>query len=66
MKPGILLDFDVADRIVLASMQDQLKYLKKELKDFKKGKQYMHPDDAFNSEFKFIPALETLINYYGG
>lgn len=64
MSNGIMLDFDTADRITLLVMHDQLKYLRKELEDFKEGK-WLHPEDVTNN-IKIIAALELLIPYYGG
>jgi hypothetical protein len=64
MSKGITLDFDTADRITVLVLQDQLKYLRKELEDFKEGK-YLHPEDVTNN-IKLIAALELLIPYYGG
>ena len=59
-----MLDYDIADKITLLTLQDQLKYLRKELKDFKDGK-WLHPEDVANN-IKIIAALELLIPYYGG
>jgi len=64
MSRGITLDFDTADRITLLVLQDQLKYLRKELEDYKEGK-WLHPEDVVNNA-KIIAALELLIPYYGG
>jgi hypothetical protein len=64
MSSGIRLDFDTADRITLLVLHDQLKYLRKELEDFKEGK-WLHPEDVANN-IKIIAALELLIPYYGG
>ena len=64
MSKGITLDFDTADRITLLVLQDQLKYLRKELEDYKEGK-WLHPEDVVNNA-KIIAALELLIPYYGG
>ena len=64
MSSGIKLDFDTADRITLLVLHDQLKYLRKELEDFKDGK-WLHPEDVANN-IKIIAALELLIPYYGG
>lgn len=66
MVKGLELDFEVADKIALASMKDHLKYLNKEVRDHEKKGAYMHPEDYANSKLKLIPALETLISYYGG
>jgi hypothetical protein len=46
------------------NLQDQLKYLRKELEDYKEGK-WLHPEDVVNNA-KIIEALELLIPYYGG
>ena len=64
MSKGITLDFDTADRITLLVLHDQLKYLRKELEDYKEGK-WLHPEDVVNNA-KIIAPLELLIPYYGG
>ena len=64
MRRGITLDFDTADRITLLVLKDQLKYLRKELEDFKNGK-WVHPEDVVRNA-EIIVALELLIPYYGG
>jgi hypothetical protein len=63
---GIVLDLETADRITLLNMQDQLSYLKKEVKDHEKKGTYMHPDDYHRTKVLTIPAFELLIQYYGG
>ena len=64
MSAGLSIDFDTADRITLLVLKDQLKYLRKELEDYKEGK-WLHPEDVANN-IKLISALELLIPYYGG
>jgi hypothetical protein len=64
MSRGLELDYETADRITLLIMQDQRRYLQKELDDFDDGK-YLHPEDVVNN-VKIIAALELLIPYYGG
>ena len=64
MSRGITLDFDTADRITVLVLQDQLKYLRKELEDYKEGK-WLHPEDVVRNA-EIIAALELLIPYYGG
>ena len=64
MSKGITLDFDTADRITLLVLHDQLKYLRKELEDYKEGK-WLHPEDVVKNA-EIIAALELLIPYYGG
>lgn len=63
---GLTIPFEVADRITLANLQDQLKYLKEEIRLHVEEGQYLHPEDYHNSMTKLIPALELLIPYYGG
>jgi len=64
MSNGITIDFDTADRITLLVLKDQLKYLRKELEDYKEGK-WLHPEDVVRNA-EIIAALELLIPYYGG
>jgi len=64
MGKGLEIDFDTADRLTLLNLKDQRKYLKKALKDHKKGK-YLHPEDVVRNA-EIIAALELLIPYYGG
>lgn len=66
MSKGLEIDFEIADKIAVASMKDQLKYLKEEVRQHMEEGQYLHPEDFHNSVVKLIPALETLIPYYGG
>ena len=63
---GIEIPMEVADAITLATMQDQLKYLKEEVRLHVEEGAYMHPEDYHESMTKLIPALELLIPYYGG
>lgn len=63
---GLMLDYDTADRIALCVMQDQLKYLKEDVRLHVEEGQYMHPEDYHESMTKLIPSLETLIKYFGG
>jgi hypothetical protein len=62
---GIEIPVEVADAIVLASLQDHLKFMKKELKRYGKG-EYLHPEDAHKYQSELIPAFEKIIKYYGG
>ena len=64
MSSGLILDYDIADKITLLTLQDQLKYLRKELEDYKEGK-WLHPEDVVKNA-EIIAALELLIPYYGG
>ena len=57
---------DVADDIALTVLQDQLSHLRHELKNHREHGTWLHPEDVENSEQKLIPALETLIVFFGG
>lgn len=63
---GITLDYEAADRITLLVLQDTLKILTSELQQHKENGAWMHPEDVYNSENKYIPALKTMIEYFGG
>ncbi len=65
MKTGLELDYETADKITVLNLLDQLEYLQNELKNHRENGAYMHKDDAYNSEFKLIPALKTILHYYG-
>ena len=64
MSRGLELDYETADRITLLIMQDQRRYLQKELDDFDDGK-YLHPEDVVKNA-EIIKALNLLISYFGG
>jgi hypothetical protein len=64
MEQGLKIDYVIADRVTLLNLQDQRKYLRKELKDHKKGK-YLHPEDVVRNA-EIIACLDILIAYYGG
>jgi hypothetical protein len=66
MNRGLTIPFEVADGITLANLQDQYNYLKEELRLHLEEGKYLHKEDAYNSQFKLIPSLEVLIEYYGG
>lgn len=64
MSKKLEIDYETADRITLLTLKDHLSYLKKELKEHKKGS-WMHEEDvAYN--FILIDALEKIVKYYGG
>ena len=60
------IPYDVADRITLCCLQNQLKYLKEEVRLHTEEGHYLHPEDYNDSITKLIPALEALIPYFGG
>ena len=60
------ISIDAADMITLAVLQDHLRYLKEEVRAHVDEGKYLHPEDYYNSMTKLIPALETLIPFFGG
>jgi len=63
-KGKLEIDFETADRITVISLKDQRAYLKKELRQFKKG-EYLHPEDVAGN-MQLIAALDLIIKHYGG
>jgi hypothetical protein len=64
MAGKLKIDIETGERICLLSLKDHRKYLKKELKAYKKGA-WMHPEDVVYNQ-KLIEALDVIIHYYGG
>jgi hypothetical protein len=63
-KNKLEIDSETADRIALITLKEQRQYLKKELRNFKKG-EYLHPEDVVNNT-RLVQALDLVIKYYGG
>ena len=57
------LDTEAADRITLLNLKECRSYLKKELKQYKKG-EYLHPEDVAGN-IKLIEAMNLIIKYFG-
>ena len=55
----LTIDSETADRITVLNLKDYAKYLRKELKDFKKG-EYLHPEDVAGN-IKRIAAIEFIL-----
>lgn len=66
MVANLEIPIEVADGIVVASLKDQLSYLKEEVRLHVEEGEYLHPEDYHKSMTKLIPAMEVLIEYYGG
>jgi len=64
MSKKIEIDSETADRIALVTLKEQRQYLKKELRDFKKG-EYLHPEDVVLNT-RLVQALDLVIKHYGG
>ena len=55
----VAIDGDTADRITVLTLKDYAKYLRKEIKQFKKG-EYLHPEDVAGN-IKRIEAIEFIL-----
>jgi hypothetical protein len=72
MSKGLQIPFEVADGIVLASLQDHRRYLKTELKNWEKNPKtdsnptgvWLHPEDVVKNTV-LIRAMTEIIKYYG-
>lgn len=60
------IDWETADRITLLNLKDALQQLETEVKNHVENGSWMHPDDYHANTTMYIPALKTLIKYYGG
>ena len=63
MSKKIELDGEAADRITVLNLKECSNYLKKELRQYKKG-EYLHPEDVAGN-IKMIEALNLVIKYFG-
>jgi len=76
---GLKIDYETGDRIAVCVMRDQLAYLEKEQKWFESDEQgrkelveqwnhsmWVHEEDYTKNAREYIPALKTLIAYFGG
>ena len=66
MTKGLEIPFEVADSIVIALLTEHVGYLKEEIRLHVEEGHYLHPEDYHKSMVKLIPAIELLIDYYGG
>ena len=60
------IPFEIADGIVLASLQNHIGYLREEIRAHVEDGEYLHPEDYHNSMVNLIPAMQLIIDYYGG
>ena len=60
------IDWETADRITLLNLKDALQQLETEVKNHVENGSWMHPEDYHANMTQYIPALKTLIKYYGG
>lgn len=65
MSDGLVLDWEVADKITLGSLQSQYKMLEEQIEDHVGRRINLHPDD-FARNLYLLDCLEEIIKYYGG
>jgi hypothetical protein len=69
-KEGLLLDWEAADKITLASLKDMLKILEKDNtvlgKKMKSGKLAEHEKQDYMNNQEYIVAFKIVVGYYGG
>ena len=63
---GLRIPYEVADGITLTVMVEHLAILREECRAHTEDATYMHPEDYHSNMTKLIPALELLIEYFGG
>lgn len=63
---GLQLDYEIADKITIANLRDQVAYLREEIRKHMEEGAYLHPEDLDDSQYRLIPAMEMIIKYYGG
>jgi hypothetical protein len=64
MTRKIELNGETADQITLLNLINYRAYLKKELRNYKKGS-WLHPEDVINNQ-RVIEAIDILIKQFGG
>lgn len=63
---GMTIDYETADLITKTNLKEALSYMEAELRNHFENGAWMHPEDVYQSQNEYIPALKTLIKYYGG
>lgn len=63
---GMQIDYETADLITVTNLKEALSYLETELRNHFENGAWMHPEDVWQSKNMYIPALKTIIKYYGG
>jgi len=70
---GLIIPWETADQITLASLKDQRDVLKDQLKQWRKNPKtdanpngyWLHPEDVGKNEI-LIHHMDAIIDYYGG
>lgn len=63
---GMQIDYETADLITVTNLKEALSYLETELRNHFENGAWMHPEDVWQNQNMYIPALKTIIKYYGG
>lgn len=63
----VLIDGDTADRIVVCSLKESIKYIKKDIAEYKKEKQLSNWEKVELADLVInLNHLEAVYEYYGG
>lgn len=60
------IDYETADKITVLNLTDSYNCLVEELRKHEEEGAWLHPEDAMRSRGLYIPALKTVIEYFGG
>ena len=66
MSKGVTLDYETADRITIDVLKDHANMLKEDLRAHVEEGKYLHEEDVVYYKAYIIPALDTVIKYFGG
>lgn len=65
-KKGLTLPYEAVDSITLANLIEMRDDIERDMKNHIEKGTYMHPNDYHMNATKYLPALNTLIEYMGG
>jgi hypothetical protein len=63
---GMQIDYETADLITVTNLKESLSCMEAELRNHFENGAWMHPEDVDANQRVYIPALKTMIKYYGG
>jgi hypothetical protein len=63
---GIEIPYEVADGIVLVTLQQHLGILEEQVRACEEDGKFLHPEDYARFKLHLIPAMKEIIEYFGG
>ena len=63
---GMTLPYDAVDAITLANLIEMRDGIVEDIRGHEVDGKYMHPEDYHLNDTKWLPALNTVIEYMGG